>query len=97
MVAWELDLGLRRRRPDGDGLDEVFRLLWKRHAGTDEGFTEADVLDAIAEVGDDELAAQVDARVGQRVLPALDTAVDAVGLLFHEDDGSTPPDLGVSP
>jgi predicted metalloprotease with PDZ domain len=74
----------------------VFRLLWKRHAGTDEGFTEADVLDAIAEVGDDELASQVDQRVGQRVLPALDTAVDAVGLRFVVDDGSTPPDLGVA-
>jgi predicted metalloprotease with PDZ domain len=96
MVAWELDLELRRRRPDGDGLDEVFRLLWKRHADTAEGFTEADVLDAIAEVGDDGLAAQVDTRVGQRVLPALDTAVDAVGLRFVEDDGATPPDLGVA-
>ncbi len=29
--------------PDGDGLDEVLRLLWKRHAGSADGYTEADV------------------------------------------------------
>jgi predicted metalloprotease with PDZ domain len=96
MVAWELDLHLRRARPEGDGLDEVFRLLWDRHAGTPSGYTEADVLAAIAEVGDDDLAGMVDARVGGRVLPDLEPAIDAVGLRVVTTNGPTPPDLGVA-
>jgi predicted metalloprotease with PDZ domain len=96
LVAWELDLLLRRARPDGDGLDDVLRLLWTRHAGQDDGYTEADVLAAIAEVGDDDLAAIVDQRVGHRVLPDLEDAVDAVGLRVATADGPAPPDLGVS-
>jgi predicted metalloprotease with PDZ domain len=96
LVAWELDLLLRRARPDADGLDDVLRFLWTRHAGQDDGYTEADVLAAIAEVGDDELAALVDQRVGHRVLPDLEGAVDAVGLRVATADGPTPPDLGVT-
>jgi predicted metalloprotease with PDZ domain len=96
LVAWELDLLLRRARSDGDGLDDVLRLLWTRHAGQDDGYIEADVLAAIAEVGDDDLAALVDQRVGHRVLPDLEDAVDAVGLRVATADGPTPPDLGVT-
>jgi predicted metalloprotease with PDZ domain len=51
LVAWYLDLLLRGWDPDGDGLDEVFRLLWKRHANTDEGYTEDDVLAALRRSG----------------------------------------------
>jgi predicted metalloprotease with PDZ domain len=96
LVAWELDLHLRRLRPDGDGLDEVLRLLWKRHAGTAEGFTEDDVLAAVAEVGDDRIAAMASSRVADRVLPELEEAVEAVGLRLATKDGAAPPDLGVT-
>ncbi len=97
LVAWEIDLRLRQADPDGDGLDEVFRLLWKRHARTVEGFTEQDVLDAVAEVGGDELATLVDARVGQPQRPEIDDdLLAAVGLAFADkDDGPAPPELGV--
>jgi predicted metalloprotease with PDZ domain len=96
MVAFELDLLLRRARPDGDGLDEVVRLLWRRHAGTEDGYTEQDVLDAIATVGDEDLATLVDQRVGGRVLPELEAAVASVGLRFVDQEGPAAPDLGVT-
>jgi predicted metalloprotease with PDZ domain len=96
LVAWELDLHLRRLRPDGDGLDEVLRLLWKRHAGSAVGYTEDDVLAAIAEVGDDRIAALTSSRVTERVLPDLERALDAVGLRVATKDEATPPDLGVT-
>jgi predicted metalloprotease with PDZ domain len=96
LVAWELDLRLRQARPDGDGLDEVVRLLWDRHAGSATGYTETDVLAAVAEVGDDDLAALVDQRVGRRALPELEPAIGAVGLRVAAADGPTPPDLGVA-
>jgi predicted metalloprotease with PDZ domain len=96
LVAWELDLLLRRSAPDRDGLDDVLRLLWERHAGSDDGYTEADVLDAVAEVGDDDLAGLVDRRVGACELPDLEAAVGAVGLRVATDDASAAPDLGVA-
>ncbi len=95
LVAFELDLRLRALDPAGAGLDAVLRLLWQRHARTDEGYTETDVLDAIAAVGDDELAALVDQRVGKAGPPHLEDALDAVGLRSVDTEGPTPPDLGV--
>jgi len=95
LVAFELDLRLRRRAPEGDGLDEVLRLLWSRHAGSPEGFSEQDVLDAIAQVADAELAALIERRVATPSLPELDEVVDAVGLRWTSADGPTSPHLGV--
>jgi predicted metalloprotease with PDZ domain len=95
LVAWFLDLTLRGRDPDGDGLDEVLRLLWRRHAGTCEGYTEADVEAAVAEVAGDDLGALFDRYVGGTALPPVEEAVSAVGLRFVPSDGPTPPDLGV--
>ncbi|MEX2551174.1 MAG: PDZ domain-containing protein [Nitriliruptoraceae bacterium] len=95
LVAFELDLRLRHRAPDGRGLDAVLQLLWDRHAHSPAGFTERDVLDAIASVGDDELAALVERRVATPSLPELDDAVSAVGLRWKHADGPTSPHLGV--
>ncbi len=95
LVAFELDLRLRAADPDGDGLDTVFRLLWDRHAGQEAGYTEADVLSAIAEVGGDPLAALIDTRVGTAGAPELDDIVTAVGLTWSSAEGPTPPHLGV--
>ena len=33
VLAWCLDLLIRRERPDGDGLDEAFRSLWRQFGG----------------------------------------------------------------
>jgi predicted metalloprotease with PDZ domain len=95
LVAFELDLRLRAGDPDGDGLDTVLRRLWDRHAGREEGYTENDVLAAIAEVGGDELAALIDTRVGTPAPPEVDEVVAAVGLAWSSAPGPTPPDLGV--
>ena len=95
LVAFELDLRLRAADPGGDGLDAVFRLLWERHAHDPAGFGEQDVLDALATVGDDELAALAEARVATPCLPELDEVVAAVGLAWQHDAGDTLPHLGV--
>ncbi|MTV26256.1 M61 family metallopeptidase [Nitriliruptoraceae bacterium ZYF776] len=96
LVAWELDLRLRAAAPDRDGLDDVLRLLWERHAGSDAGYDEADVLDAVATVGGDALAELADLRVGTPGWPQLDDeVVAAVGLTWETDRTPTAPDLGV--
>jgi predicted metalloprotease with PDZ domain len=95
LVAWELDLRLRSRDPDGDGLDTVLRRLWDHHAGTAEGYTEDDVLAAVAEVADDDLAALAERRVAQPGPPEVDDVLGTVGLEWRPDDGPTVPDLGV--
>ena len=95
LVAFELDLRLRAADPGGEGLDAVFRLLWERHAHAPAGFGEEDVLDALATVGDDELAALAEARVATPCLPELDEVVAAVGLAWQHDAGDTLPHLGV--
>jgi predicted metalloprotease with PDZ domain len=95
LVAWELDLRLRAREPDGDGLDAVLRALWRQYAGRPEGYTEDDVLTAIAVAGGDDLAALVEARVGTPQLPEPAEQVAAVGLRFVPEGGPSTPDLGV--
>jgi len=97
LVAFELDLRLRQADPDSDGLDEVFRTLWSRHANTDEGYTEQDVLAAIAAVGGDDLAEAIDTRVGRPEAPQIDDdLLAAVGLTITDaGNGPVPPELGV--
>jgi predicted metalloprotease with PDZ domain len=95
LVAWELDLRLRARQPDGDGLDTVLRSLWRTHAGRPEGYTEEDVLAAIAAAGGDDLAVLANERVSRPQLPELDEVVGAVGLRWVPDRAPTAPDLGV--
>ena len=97
LVAFELDLRLRQADPEGDGLDTVFRTLWSRHANTPEGYTEQDVLEAIAEVGNDDLADLIDTRVGAPQPPEIDEALLATVGLRVTDAGNGPatPDLGV--
>ena len=93
VVAFELDLALRTERPDGDGLDDVLRLLWRRHADGP-GYDEDDVLDAFASVGGDEVAARADRLVGTPGPPDPIPLLGAVGLRAVRHAG-TRPDLGV--
>ena len=96
LVAFELDLRLRAANPDGDGLDEIFRLLWQRHANTDAGYDESDVIDAIGTVGGEEMAALAENRVATPRWPELTDAVAAVGLTWRESQGPHAPYLGLS-
>ncbi|MFO7779199.1 MAG: PDZ domain-containing protein [Nitriliruptoraceae bacterium] len=95
LVAFELDLRLRRADPGGDGLDAVFRRLWQRHGQQPAGFDESDVVATIAEIGGDELAALAAHRVTVPGLPELDEVVGAVGLRWEDADPPGVPHLGV--
>ena len=95
LVAFELDLRLRAADPRGDGLDTVFRTLWRRHAGDPAGYTEADVVAAVADVGGADLAELVEDRVANPGHPVLDDVVDVVGLRWATKDDTPPPNLGV--
>lgn len=92
LVAFELDLALRERAPDGRGLDEVLALLWHRHV-EGPGFTEDDVLDALDTVGGPTIAARCEARVAHPSRPEVADLAHAVGLVaaWHEEGGA---DLG---
>ncbi|MEX0592142.1 MAG: PDZ domain-containing protein, partial [Nitriliruptoraceae bacterium] len=96
VVAWETDLRLRAARPDGDGLDDVLRLMWRRHSGHAEGYTEDDVLAAVAEVGGDSVAEHLERRITRPEPPAIDNSRLAVlGLRWEESTATDIPDLGV--
>ena len=95
LVAFELDLRLRAAQPDGRGLDAVLALLWERHAEHAEGYTEQDVLDAIATCGGTELAELTERRVATPMLPELEEVVGAVGLRWHTPDTPEEPALDV--
>lgn len=100
MLAWMLDLMVRRERPDSDGLDEALRRLWSRfgagpHGGT-QGYTEGDVEQAVSEVAGGDVSEAFRRHVGGRELPPLPDLVAVVGLALRPDR-SRPrrPDLGV--
>ncbi|MFA9429586.1 M61 family metallopeptidase [Egicoccus sp. AB-alg2] len=95
LVAWYLDLLLRGLRPDGDGLDEVFRLLWRRHANTAEGYTEADVEQAVADIAGTDLGKLFEDHVAGTSVPPIDEVLGAVGLQVVLATGEAAPDLGV--
>jgi predicted metalloprotease with PDZ domain len=92
LLAWCLDLAIRRARPDGDGLDDALRLLWERFGRTGTGYTEQDVVDALEEAagGASTVRSLVDAHVVGRDLPDLPSLLDAVGLRLVDEDGSGP-------
>ncbi|MFP5310175.1 MAG: M61 family metallopeptidase [Actinomycetes bacterium] len=99
VVAWCLDLAIRRAVPDGDGLDDALRLLWRRFGGTGRGYTERDVAEALDEAaGGAPVSDLVTAHVAGRELPDLPGLVDVVGLRLTdvEPNGApAPPGLGV--
>jgi predicted metalloprotease with PDZ domain len=99
LAAFTLDLRLRRLDPDGDGLDAVLRDLWRRHGidatGRPRGYTEQDVLDALARAGGDEVAVLAEhlTRVPGVPDPSPDLAV--VGLIEVPDPDDDAPRMGV--
>lgn len=92
LAALTIDLRLRRLDPEGDGLDAVLRDLWLRHGpdpdGRPRGYTEQDVLDALARAGGDEVAMLADrlARLPGPPDPSADLAVLALELVADEAD-----------
>jgi predicted metalloprotease with PDZ domain len=102
VVAACLDLLLRRADPDGDGLDEVFRLLWQRF-GHDEpqghprtGYRHDDVVDALGTVAGHDLTGFVDEHVTGTAPPPIGDLLGVVGLELVESVPKPPTaDLGV--
>ena len=99
LVAFELDLHLRAEDPLGPGLDAVLRDLWARHGREPEdrrrGFTEDDVLAALARAGGDALAARCEELVDRPTRPDVAPLLGVVGLALHEDGPADVPDLGL--
>jgi predicted metalloprotease with PDZ domain len=86
LVAFTLDLRLRRIEPQGDGLDGVLRDLWHRHGpdadGRPRGYTEQDVLDALERAGGREV---VELAVRLTTVPGVpDPATDLAVLGLRE-------------
>ncbi|MEX2324457.1 MAG: PDZ domain-containing protein [Nitriliruptoraceae bacterium] len=96
MVAWELDLRLRADYGVERGLDDVIASLWQHFGQSGVGYTETDILEAIASHADDKLAALIDERVGTPSLPMItDELLAAIGLRYVGEDQHQVPDLGV--
>lgn len=97
MLAWCLDLLIRRESPDSAGLDDALRLLWERFGRTGEGYTEADVAAACAEAAGRDLGDFFDAYVDRPAAPPIEDLIEVVGLATTVPDQSdaTPPHLGV--
>jgi predicted metalloprotease with PDZ domain len=98
LAAFELDLRLRLADPEGDGLDTVLRELWRRFGTSlgrpQHGYTEADVLEALATVGGDAIAERCVTLTTRPGAPDIAAVLAAVGLhLEPEPPGA--PELGV--
>ena len=97
VLAWCLDLLVRRARPASDGLDDAFRALWREFGGTGRGYTDADVRRAVSEAAGTDLGWFFDTHVAGRELPDVADLVDAVGLAVERPDPETPtPWLGAT-
>ena len=99
LVAFTLDLRLRRVDPDGDGLDVVLRDLWRRHgvdeSGRPRGYGEQDVLDALARAGGDDTAALAERLTTVPGVPDPGTDLEVLALREEVDPEDDVPWLGV--
>lgn len=102
VLALWLDLLIRSEAPDGDGLDDAFRLLWERfgHAQPTgyptRGYTHQDVVTALSDAAGRDLSDEVATHVEGTVLPPVRDVLAVVGLQVHEEDPDVVrPELGV--
>jgi predicted metalloprotease with PDZ domain len=98
VLAWCLDLLIRREDPDGEGLDTALRLLWKRHAGSQRGYTEADVIAAVSEAAGRDTSDFFAEYVSGTATPPIEGLLEVIGLELRAEqdpDDHPPPDLGV--
>jgi predicted metalloprotease with PDZ domain len=96
VVAAVLDLLVRRDAPDGDGLDDAFRLLWRRFGHPEPrgyprtGYTHADVVAALSDAAGRDLGGVVADHVEGTEPPPLADLLDVVGCELVEQAPSTP-------
>jgi predicted metalloprotease with PDZ domain len=93
VVAWCLDLLIRRSRPGSRGLDEALRSLWQQFGTSGAGFTDDDVRKAVSAASGEDLAGFFDRHVRGRELPPIEDLVEVVGLQVTRptpDEGAAP-------
>jgi predicted metalloprotease with PDZ domain len=99
LTAFVLDLRLRRVDPDGDGLDAVLRDLWRRHGvdadGRPRGYSEQDVLDALARAGGDEVATLAEELTTIAALPDPSPDLEVLALIEIADPEDDAPRMSV--
>ena len=99
LVAFTLDLRLRRADPEGDGLDAVLRDLWRRHGvdvrGRPRGYTEQDVLDALARAGGEDVATHAERLTTVPGVPDPGPDLEVLALREELDTEDDVPWLGV--
>ena len=97
VLAWCLDLLVRRDRPESDGLDTAVRDLWHRFGGTGTGYTDEDVRTAVSGAAGTDLGWFFDAHVAGRELPPVEDLVDVVGLTVERPEPDQPtPSIGAT-
>jgi predicted metalloprotease with PDZ domain len=98
LVAFTLDLRLRRIDPDGDGLDAVLRDLWRTHGPDDQGrprgYSERDVLDALSRAGGAAVAELAERLTTVAGVPDPTPDLSVVGLVAKLDTEDDTPRLG---
>jgi predicted metalloprotease with PDZ domain len=103
VLAACLDLLIRGAAPDGDGLDEAFRLLWRRfgHHQTrgypSTGYTLGDVTAAVSDAAGRDLSSFVREFVEQPGEPPLEELLSIVGIqVTRTTSAAARPDLGMT-
>jgi predicted metalloprotease with PDZ domain len=100
LVAWGLDVELRRRSGDAVCLDDLMRALWSRYGAPGRGLEDGDIEALAAELGEADLADFFERYVrGTDELPLVDWC-EALGLGLRlraakdeRDEGSAHPEL----
>jgi len=99
LVAFALDLALRRLRPDRAGLDDVLKEMWRRFGtprpGTGQGYLEEDVLAILEEHGDASVAELCARLTAQPGVPDLSADLSVIGLREVASTEPPTPELGV--
>lgn len=93
VVAWCLDLLIRRTRPGSQGLDDALRSLWQQFGVSGTGFTDDDVRKSVSAAAGEDLAPFFDRHVRGRERPPVEDLLEVVGLQMSRptpDEGATP-------
>ncbi|MDX1619911.1 MAG: PDZ domain-containing protein [Nitriliruptorales bacterium] len=94
LLAWCLDLLIRRADPHGPGLDGVLRELWHEFGRAGRGYQHSDVESAVAPAAGETLEDFFTRHVSGTELPPIEDLLDVVGLELTASDDDAPPDLG---
>jgi predicted metalloprotease with PDZ domain len=95
LIALALDLQLRAASDGERSLDDVMRLLWRRHGLSGAGVPEDGVFRAVAEIGGGNLARWLRRAVEGTGDVPLARLLKSFGVKWHAEAAGTAPTLGV--